>query len=135
MSCVAHRADVNQRTWQERTDAVNVDSEAAFNLTVDNALDHFFSCESRFQNDPALGTFGFFAGQLGFAKAVFDRVKSNVNFVADLDGQLASVVVELLQRDEAFRFETGVNRHPSSLVIDINDDRGDDRTGLKVEGL
>src|SRR5690606_1389191 len=121
-SRVTHRAHVNQRTRQERTDAVNVDSEAAFNLTVDNALDHFFSSESRFQNDPALSTLGFFAGQFGLAKAVFDRVKSNMNFVADLDGQLASVVVELLQRDEAFRFQTGMNRNPTSLVIDINDD-------------
>ncbi|KPW29715.1 hypothetical protein ALO95_05579 [Pseudomonas syringae pv. antirrhini] len=135
VSRVTHRADVNQRTRQERTDAVNVDSEAAFNLTVDNALDHFFSCESRFQNDPALGTLGFFAGQLGFAKAIFDRVQRNVNFITDLDGQLASVVVELLQRDEAFRFQTGVNRNPTCLVVDINDDSGDDRTGLKVEGL
>ncbi len=58
-----------------------------------------------------------------------------MNFITDLDGQLASVVVELLQRDEAFRFQTGVNRNPTCLVVDINDDRGDDRTGLKVEGL
>ena len=46
---VAHWTDVNQGAWQERTDAVNVDSEAAFNLTVDNALDHFFSCEGCFE--------------------------------------------------------------------------------------
>ena len=135
MRGVAHWTDVNQRTWQERTDAVNVDCEAAFNLTVDNALDHFFSCESRFQNDPALGTLGFFAGQLGFAKAVFDRVQRNVDFIADLDGQLASIVVELLQRDEAFGLQTSVNGDPTSLVIDIDDDRGDDRTGLKVKSL
>jgi hypothetical protein len=101
---VAHWTDINQRAWQERTDAVNVDSEAAFNLTVDNALDHFFSCEGCFQNNPALSALGFFTGQLGFAKAVFDRVQSNVNFVTDLDGQFASFVVELLERDEPSDF-------------------------------
>ncbi|EJT82823.1 hypothetical protein PPS11_43493 [Pseudomonas putida S11] len=94
MGGVAHRADINQGARQERTDAVNVDSEAALNLTVDNALDHFFGGESCFQNNPALGALGFFTGQLGFAKAVFDRVQRNVNFVTDLDGQLASFVVE-----------------------------------------
>ena len=132
---VAHRTDVNQRTWQERTDAVNVDSEAAFNLTVDNALDHFFGCEGCFQNNPAFSALGFFTGQLGFAKAVFNRVQSNVNFVTDVDVQFASVVVELLKRDECFRLQASVNGYPTSLVIDINDNTGDDGACLKVQGF
>ncbi|VVN58714.1 hypothetical protein PS685_02892 [Pseudomonas fluorescens] len=132
---IAHWTNVNQRTWQERTDAVNVDSEAAFNLTVDNALDHFFCCEGCFQNDPAFSALGFFTGQFGFAKAVFDRVQRNVNFITDVDVQFASVVVELLQRDEAFRLQTSVNGNPTSLVIDINDDSGDDRASLKIQGF
>jgi hypothetical protein len=135
VSGVAHWADIDQGTRQERTDAVNVDREAALNLTVDNALDHFLCSESRFQNNPALGTLGFFAGQLGFAKAIFNRVQRNVHFVTDLDGQIASVVVELFQRDEAFRLQTGVNGNPTSLVIDINDDCRDDSASLKVQGL
>lgn len=132
---VAHWTDVNQRTWQERTDAVNVDSEAAFNLTVDNALDHFFGCEGCFQNDPAFSALGFFTGQLGFTKAVFNRIQRHVNFVTDVDVQLASIVVELFQRDQSFRLQTGVNSDPTSLVIDINDNTGDDRTSLKIKGL
>ncbi len=132
---IAHWTDVNQGTWQERTDAVNVDSEAAFNLTVDNALDHFLSCESRFQNDPAFSALGFFTGQLGFTKAIFNRVQRNVNFVTDVDVQFASVVVELLKRDECFRLQTSVNGYPASLVIDINDNTGDDGACLKVQGF
>ena len=135
VSGITHRTDIDQGTWEERTDAVNVDSEAALNLTVDNARNHFLSGESCFQNDPALGTFGFFAGQLGFTKAIFNRVQGNVNFVTDLDGQLASVVVELFQRDEAFRLQTCVNGYPTSLVIDVDDDSGDDRASLKVQGF
>ena len=123
---ITNRTDIDQGTWQERTDAVNVDCEAALNLTVDNARNHFLSGESCFQNDPALSTLGFFTGQLGFTKAIFNRVQRNVNFVTNFDGQFASVVVELLQRDEAFRLQTSVNGYPTSLVIDIDDDSGDD---------
>ena len=133
VSGIAHWTDVNQGTWQERTDAVNVDSEAAFNLTVDNALNHFLSCEGCFQNNPALGALGFFTGQLGFTKAIFNRVQRNVYFVTDLDGQLASVVVELLERNDALGLQASVYGYP--VTVDINDDTGDDGTRLQVEGL
>src|SRR5471032_2893736 len=129
------RKNVDQRTWQERTDAVNVDSEAAFNLTVDNALDHFFSCEGCFENNPAFSALGFFTGQLGFTETVFNRVQSNVNFVTDIDSQVTSIVVELFQRDQSFRLQTSVNGYPASLVIDINDNTGDDGACLKVQGF
>src|SRR5690606_5573897 len=102
----------------ERTDAVNVDSEAAFNLTVDNALDHFLSGESCFQNDPALCALGFFAGQLGFTKAIFNRIQRNVDLVTDLDGQLALFVQELLERDDALGFEAGMNGNPVTVNVD-----------------
>ena len=131
---VAHWTDVNQRTWQERTDAVNVDSEAAFNLTVDNALDHFFGCEGCFQNDPAFSALGFFTGELGFTKAVFNRIQSNVNFITNIDGQFASIVVELLKRDQRFRLQTSVNGYPTRLVVDVDDNTGDDGACLKVQG-
>ena len=39
-----------------------------------------------------------FSRQLGFAKAIFNRVQSNVDLVTHLDGQLALLVVELLDR-------------------------------------
>ncbi len=133
VSGITYWTDINQGTWQERTDAVNVDSEAALNLTVDNALDHFLSCESRFQNNPALSTLGFFAGQLGFTEAIFNRVQRNVNFVTHADGQLALLVVELLDRDDALRLQTGMNSDP--VTIDVDHDAGDDRTRLHVEGF
>ncbi len=130
---VAHWADINQGARQERTDAVNVDSEAALNLTVDNALDHFFGGESCFQNNPALGALGFFTGQFGFAKAVFDRVQRNVDFVTDLDGQFASFVVELLERDDTLGLQASVYGNP--VAVDVDNDTGDDGTRLKIEGF
>src|SRR5690606_16557505 len=133
VSGVTHRTDIDQGTWQERTDAVNVDSEAALNLTVDNALDHFLSGESCFQNDPALGTLGFLAGQLGLTEAIFNRVQRNVNFVTHADGQLALLVVELLDRDDALGLQTGMDGDP--VTIDVDHDAGDDGARLHVEGF
>src|SRR3546814_5121016 len=109
MGGITHRTDIDQGTWEERTDAVNVDSEAAFNLTVDNALDHFLSGESCFQNNPGFRALGFFTGQLGLAKAIFNRVQSNVDLVTHLDGQLALLVVELPARDYSLGLETGMH--------------------------
>ncbi len=123
VSGITHRTDVDQGARQERTDTADVDGEAALDLTVDNALDHFFSGESCFQNDPALSTLGFFAGQLGFTKAIFNRVQRHVHFITDVDGQFASIVVELLKRDQAFGLQTSVDGDPASLVVDIDDNR------------
>ncbi len=133
VSGITHRTDINQGTRQERTDAVDVDGEATFDLAVDDALNHFFSCEGCFQNNPALGALGFFAGQLGFTKAIFNRVQCNVYFVTDLDGQLASVVVELLERDDALGFQASMDGYP--VTVDVDHDTGDDGTRLHVEGF
>ncbi len=130
---VANRTNVDQRTRQERADAVDVDGETALDLAVDDALDHFVGSESRFQNNPALGALGFLAGQLGLAKAVFYRVQCDVDFVTHLDGQLALFVVELLDRDDALGFQTGMDGDP--VTIDVDHDAGDDGTRLHVEGF
>ena len=133
VSGITHRTHIDQGTRQERTDAIDVDSEATFDLAVDNALDHFFGSESRFQNNPRLGALGFLAGQLGFAEAVFHSIERNVHFVTDLDGQLALLVVELLDRDDTLGLQAGMDGDP--VTIDVDHDAGDDRTGLHVEGF
>lgn len=133
VSGITHRTHVDQGARQERADAVDVDGKAALHLAVDDALDHFFSSERSFQNDPALGALGFFAGQLGFTEAVFHRVQRDVNFVTYLDGQLALFVIELLDRDDALGLQAGVDSDP--VTVDVDHDTGDDRTGLHVQGL
>ncbi len=83
---VAHWTDINQRARQERTDEVDLDGEAAFNATVDDALDD--SPASRTPAPDAIqrsGALGFFTGQARFAIAVFDAVERNLNVVTDVD--------------------------------------------------
>src|SRR5471032_2152470 len=99
MQRVANRTNVYQRTWQERTDTVQLNSETAFNFTVDNTGN---SC--RF-------FVSFFTGQQSFTEAVFDSVQRNINFVANLDFQFALCVFELFCRDCRLRFQTGVNQY------------------------
>ena len=56
-------------------------------------------------------TFSFLTGQQSFTEAVFYCIQSNVNFVTNLDFQLALGVFELLSRDGGLRFQTGVNQY------------------------
>ena len=68
---------------QERTDAVQFDSETAFNFTVDNTGNSlsFFVCF--FQHQPCFVAFCFLTGQNSFTETVFYCVQSNINFVAN----------------------------------------------------
>jgi hypothetical protein len=82
---VANWTNVNQRTWQERANTVQLNSEATFNFAVDNTDYSFSFFVSFFQRDPSFVTFSFFTGQQSFTEAVFYRIQRNVNFVTDLD--------------------------------------------------
>ena len=111
MQSVTHRTNVYQRTWQERTNTVQLNSEAALNFAVDNTGNSFSIFVSFFQRDPGFVTFSFLTGQQSFTEAVFYCVQSNVNFVTYLDFQLALGVFELLSRDGGLRFQTSVNQY------------------------
>ena len=56
-----------------------------------------------------------------------------MHFVTDLDGQLASVVVELLERDDALGLQASVYSYP--IAVDVDNDTGNDCARLKVQGL
>lgn len=81
MQSVTHRTNVYQRTRQERTNTVQLNSEAALNFAVDNTGNSFSIFVSFFQRDPGFVTFSFLTGQQSFTEAVFYCVQSNVNFV------------------------------------------------------
>lgn len=81
MQSVTHRTNIYQRTWQERTNTVQLNSEAALNFAVDNTGNSFSIFVSFFQRDPGFVTFSFLTGQQSFTEAVFYCVQSNVNFV------------------------------------------------------
>ena len=71
-------------------------------------------------------TLSFLTGQQGFTEAVFNSIQSNVNFVTNLDFQLALGVFELLSRDGRLRFQTGVNQY--DIFVDSNNDATNDGT-------
>ena len=56
-----------------------------------------------------------------------------MDLVTHLDGQLALLVVELLDRDDALGLEAGMHGDP--VTVDVDHDAGDDGTRLHVEGF
>ena len=123
---VANRTNVYQRTWQERANTVQLNSEAAFDFAVDNTGNSFSFFVRFFQRDPSFVTFSFLTGQQGFTEAVFYCIQSNVNFVANLDFQFALGVFELLSRNGRLRFQTGVNQY--YVFVDSNNNTTNDGT-------
>ncbi len=81
---------------------------------------------------PGLGALGLFARQAGFAEAVFDGIQPDFDFIADLDFQLAVVVVELFDGDGAFGLQAGVDDDLGRG--DLDDGSGDDGTGAHLFG-
>ena len=130
MQRVAHRTNVYQGTRQERTNTVQLNSEATFNFAVDNTGNSFSVFVSFFQRDPSFVTFSFLTGQQSFTEAVFYCIQSNVNFVTNLDFQLALGVFELLSRNGGLRFQTSVNQY--DIFVDSNNNTTNDgtRTGF-----
>ena len=127
---VADRTNVYQGTRQERANTIQLNSEATFNFAVDNTDYSFSVFVSFFQRDPSFVTFSFLTGQQGFTEAVFYCIQSNVNFVTNLDFQLALGVFELLCRNGGLRFQTSVNQY--YVFVDSNNNTTNDgtRTGF-----
>ncbi|KFS23429.1 hypothetical protein AK69_22030, partial [Salmonella enterica subsp. enterica serovar Bareilly str. CFSAN000953] len=116
MQSVTHRTNVYQRTWQERANTVQLNSEATLNFAVDNTGNSFSIFVSFFQRDPCFVTFSFLTREQSFTEAVFYCIQSNVNFVTNLDFQFALGVFELLSRNGRLRFQTGVNQYYVCLL-------------------
>ncbi len=131
MCRVANRTNVNQRARQEGTDRVDIDSEAAFDFTVDHALDDFVFLEGCFQNFPSLCALGFFTGQTRFTEAIFNGFQCNVNVVTDSDGQFTILIAELCRRDLTFGFQTSVNGNP--VTVNVDNLSRDDSAWLHVD--
>src|SRR5690606_10246572 len=81
---IAHRADVNLRTGQERVGAAEIHREAALHAANEGAVHGVASGEALFKAGP-----GFFAARLlaahhGVAEGVFDPVEIDFHDVAGL---------------------------------------------------
>jgi len=121
---VLDRARVDQRARQERADAVRHDGQAALDLAGDGAVDVLAGLERLLQADPRGEPLGAVARQPGLAVAVFERLDRHRHEVAGLHVELAAIVVELLDRDEALGLQSGVD--DDEVVVDAHHLGGDD---------
>ena len=109
---------------QECADAVDHHGEAALHLAGDQAGDDGALLHRGFEVVPRLEALGLVARQLGFAVAVFERFDRDGDEIAGLDFDFALVVLEFLDRDEAFGLEAGVD--DDDVVVDADDFGGDE---------
>jgi hypothetical protein len=133
VSDVAHRPHIDQGAGQERADGVDVDGEAALDLAVDHALDHFLGGKRCLELFPYLGALGLLARELGLAEAVLDGFQRHLHLVADAQGALTGGVDKLGAGDDPLGLEPRVYGDP--LVVDIDNNAGHDGAGLHVNGL
>ena len=107
---VADGTHVDLRAGQERADA-DVDGEAALDALDDAADDDLALGVGLLDLVPDLHLLGFFAREDDVAFAVFGALEQHVDDVAGLHGDLAGLVDELVDGDDAF-----------GLVADVDDD-------------
>ena len=107
---VAHRAHVDLRSGQERADA-DVDREPALDALDDAADDDLALGVGLLDLVPDLHLLGFFAREDDVAFAILGALEQHVDDVAGLHGDLAVLVEELADRDDAFGLVADVDDH------------------------
>ena len=130
---VLDRARVEQAAGQEGADAVDEHREAALDLAVDGAGDEFARFQRVLQRHPRRQALGLVARQDGVAVAVLDGVDGHRDEVADLDFELALVVLEFFDRDVGLALEPGVD--DDVVELDAHDFGGDDLADAHVVAL
>ena len=124
---VLDRPGVDQRAGQERADAVDQHREAALDLAAGGAGDEFAGLQRLLEAHPRCQALGLVTRQDGVAVTVFDRVDGDRHEVADLDFDLAFVVLEFVDRHIGFGLEAGVD--DDEAVLDADHFRSDHFTG------
>ena len=107
---VADGTHVNLRTGEKRADA-DVDREAALDALDDAADDDFTLGVSLLDVVPDLHLLGFFAREYDVAVAILGALEQDIDDVPWLHGDLAGLVDELVDGDDAL-----------GLVADVDDD-------------
>jgi len=103
------------------------DGETTFDATGDDAGDDFGFAERFFETGPGASALGFFAREARFAGAVFDGVESDFDFVADLDFDFTTLVLELFDGDDGFGLEADVDDH--HVRRNVDDQAREDHAG------
>ncbi len=107
---VLDRLDVHQRAGQEGAQA-DVDRQAALDPVGDPALDDPAVLVGPLHLRPAPHAQRLRVGQKHVAFEVLGLLEQDVDLLADLDGQLAAAVGELLDGDQALRLVPHVDDH------------------------
>src|SRR5690606_1535005 len=129
---IAHGSHIDERARQERPYEIDLDGKAALHAAIDDAFDDLLLLERLFEPRPGARTLGLLARQTGFARAIFDAVERDFDVVADADFDLTALVLELLDRDNGFALQTGIDEN--DVRADIDDAPGQDGTWLDLLG-
>ena len=117
---VAHGAHIDQRTGEEGADVFEFDGEAALDPAGDDAGDDFLIGEGFLEARPGACTLGLFARQAGFAGAIFDGIQGDLNLIAGLDFEFATLIAELLDGDVGFGLQSDIDDY--HVVADLDDE-------------
>src|SRR4029078_2805464 len=121
-----------ERAGREGLHEIDLGGEAAFDATVDDALDDLLLLERLLQARPGAGTLGLLARQARFAVAVLDAVERDFHVVADGDFHLTALVPELLGGDDGFALQTRIDEY--DVGSDFHDASGQDGAGFDLLG-
>ena len=123
---VLDRTHVDERTRQECADAVRHDGQTTLDLAGDNALDQGTVVQSTFKEVPGSDALGLVARQTGFAETVFQRFDCDLDVIARLHFDFATIIAELVDRNVGLGLEAGVN--DDEVLIHAHDFGSDDLT-------
>src|SRR5690606_19287181 len=130
---VAHGAHVHQGAGQEGADVADVDGEAALDLAGNAAGDDLAGLHRGLQLVPDHGALGLLARQHGLAEAVLEVLEGDLDVAAGGGLDLAVLVTELFDRDDALGLEAGVDHDHVRAHLDHG--AGDDGARLELGEL
>ena len=105
---VAHRHHVDLRARQERVHAAHVDQQAALDLALDHAVDHFAFFARSGHVVPIALLFRARLAQHDHPVLVFEALQQHFDFIADVD---FAQILEFGSRQQAFRLVADVDQH------------------------
>src|SRR5690606_36382532 len=127
---IAHGTHIDERARKERTNEIDLDREAALDAAVDDAFHDLLLLECLFETRPGASALCLLARQPGLTRAVFDAVERDFDIVPDADFHLTTVILELLDRDDGFALQAGVDE--DHIWADIDDASGQDGARLDL---
>ena len=121
---VLDRTRVDKRTRQEGADAIGHHGEAALDLAGHSAGDELPAVQRLLEGQPRREALRPITREAGFAAAIFKRFDGDRHEISCGDFELATVIVEFFNRNEALGLQSGIHDH--EVVVNSNDLGRDD---------